>query len=330
MHKIIAIGGSYGSIKVLSTILAAFPADFAATVMIVSHIGARFSVLHETLAKVCALPVRQAIDGEPVLPGCVLLAPPDYHLMVSDDGARVQLQRGPKENHTRPAIDPLFRSVAAAYGKAAIGAVLTGYLDDGVAGLHAIKTCGGTAVVQDPTDAAAADMPMAALSTVKVDLCLSIDQLGPALVHLVNAGEAGAMEQAADRQAVIADAITTLRLENRLSAGQAGMPELARIASPSTFTCPDCHGTLWQLKGGGPKRFRCHTGHAYTFRALVATQGEAVEDALWAALRALQEKEKMLWDLHMGTADQQVAEQYAEQATFVSEQLAVLRRMLTS
>lgn len=331
MHKVIAIGGSYGAMRVLVKIVAALPGDFPAPVLIVTHIGARRSSLAEILAKDSALPVRDARDGEAVTGGVILLAPADYHMLVSEDGATIRLYHGPKENHTRPAIDPLFRSVAVAYGARAIGVVLTGYLDDGAAGLQAIKSLGGYAIVQDPADAEAASMPSMALESVAVDMVLSPDDIGPQLVRCVQSDRLeSSMTTPSKDDDADADAIKSgLALENRMSAGENAFAELATIATPSTFTCPECHGTLWQLKDSSVRRFRCHTGHAYTARILEALQGDAVEEALWAAVRALQEREKMLRDLHAGTSERERAEKaYAAQAAIVSDQAALLRGML--
>ena len=329
MHKVIAIGGSSGAMRVLLKIVSALPGDFPGALLIVTHIGARRSALAEILAKDCVLPVRDARDGEPVAAGVVLLAPADYHMLVSEDGSTVRLHHGPKENHTRPAIDPLFRSVAVAYGERAIGVILTGYLDDGAAGLQAIKVLGGCAIVQDPADAAAGSMPSMALESVAVDMMLRSDDIGPELVRRVQAERLESSMTTPSDDAEAASVKSWLKLENRMSAGEGGLSELAKIATPSTFTCPECHGTLWQLTGNGVRRFRCHTGHAYTARILEELQGDVVEEALWAAVRALQEREKMLRDLHAGASDRERStKSYAAQAAIASDQAALLRGML--
>lgn len=329
MHKVIAIGGSFGAMRVLLKIVSALPVDFPGTLLIVTHIGARRSSLAEILAKDSLLPVRDARDGEPVTGGLVLLAPADYHMLVSEDGATVRLHHGPKENHTRPAIDPLFRSVAIAYGERAIGVILTGYLDDGVAGLQAIKSLGGCAIVQDPADAAAGSMPSMALESVAVDMMLRSDDIGPELVRRVQSERLESSMTTPSNGAEAEPVKSWLKLENRMSAGQGELSELAKIATPSTFTCPECHGTLWQLTDSGVPRFRCHTGHGYTARILEELQGDVVEEALWAAVRALQEREKMLRDLHAGTSDRERADKsYAAQAAIASDQAALLRGML--
>jgi two-component system chemotaxis response regulator CheB len=182
-------------------------------------------------------------------------------------------------------VDPLFRSAALSLGPRVIGVVLTGGLDDGTAGLQAIKQCGGLAVVQDPADAEDPGMPGAALEAVEVDHCVPLARIAPLLVELV-------------RQTVSATAATPPpRLVHEHLAGLGGedtMDELEQVAVPSTLVCPDCKGTLWEINGSRPPRYRCHTGHGFSLRSLAAVQQEATENALWSAVRALQEKEMLL------------------------------------
>ncbi|HMC14669.1 MAG TPA: chemotaxis protein CheB, partial [Albitalea sp.] len=207
-------------------------------------------------------------------------AAPDHH-MVLEAGA-IRLVRGPKEHHSRPAVDPLFRSVAIEYGERAIGVVLTGTLDDGTAGLQAIKDCGGMAIVQDPRDAEEPSMPMSALAHVDVDRCVPLDAMPATLQALVTA----------PARAAAARAATPWVHENAIAVGAGdAMDHLEAIGRPSTFVCPDCKGSLWEVDGTQPPRYRCHTGHGFSLRSLQQTQLEETEAALWGAIRALQEKE---------------------------------------
>jgi two-component system chemotaxis response regulator CheB len=292
MSKIVVIGGSLGAINALKVILAALPKDFPSAILVVTHIGANRSMLAEILQRVSALPVRQAADGEPIVPGRVLLAPPDEHLTVVIVGGRAyaRLVHGPKENHCRPAIDPLFRSAAAAFGVNAVGVVLTGYLDDGTVGLQAVKARGGTAIVQDPAEAEAPDMPASALRHVDVDRTLGVGEIGQALVELVRASESTSGAPHTDARSGTTDWID---IENRLTGRDSDMEDLEQIGTPSSLTCPECNGALWEIRRSGPVRYRCHTGHAFTARVLEALQGETVEDAVWGAIRALHEQERL-------------------------------------
>ena len=325
MQTLILIGASVGGVDALSTIVAALPVNLPAAILIVTHVGARKSVLPEILAKTSALPVRFAEDGEPVRPGRILLAPPDRHMLVVNTAGQavIELTRGPKENHTRPAIDPLFRSAAAAFGPAVVGVILSGYLDDGTVGLQAIKVCGGKVLVQDPQEAVAPSMPQSALENVDVDWCLPLAQIAPALLALAS-GKPPSLPPAQPTPQWIA-------VENRFAKGEGNMEQLEKIATPSTFTCPECQGTLWELHDRQLQRFRCHTGHSFTAKILAELQHAKAEEAIWAAVRALQEKEKLYQSLaakaqawlHTGTAGE-----YAEKARQAGEQADVLKRTL--
>ncbi|MES2740908.1 MAG: chemotaxis protein CheB [Pseudomonadota bacterium] len=293
MHKIILIGTSAGGLHALAKITSVLPANLAATVLIVMHIGAHASVLPKILQKQCSLPVAHAQDGEPLLLGRILIAPPDLHLTVEKYQGQpiARLWHGPKENHTRPAIDPLFRSAAAAFDGHVIATILTGYLDDGTAGLHAVKTCGGHAVVQDPSDAQVPDMPASAIAHVMVDQVLPLHEIGPALVAWVDCAELSAGETGSARlQPMVPE---WLLVENSYVKGEAGLRDLQKIGSPSGYTCPECNGSLWKITDAVPARYRCHTGHSFSARVLSKLQDEAVEMALWSSLRALQEKLRM-------------------------------------
>jgi len=296
MSRIVVMGGSAGAIHVLKIVLAALPENFPAAILIVTHIGANRSILPDILQRVSALPVRHATDGEPIIAGRVLLAPSDEHLTVVSAGGQmyVRLAHGPRENHCRPAIDPLFRSAAAVCGAGTIGVVLTGYLDDGTVGLQAVKARGGMAIVQDPLEAEAPDMPASALKHVAVDLKLGVRQIAPALVTLAGAAVPPPRTHDDNAQAGVPDWID---IENRLTGTDSDMEDLEQLGTPSSLTCPECNGALWEVRRPGPVRYRCHTGHAFTARVLEAMQGTAVEDAIWGAIRALHEQERLFTKL---------------------------------
>lgn len=192
METLIVMGASAGDVQALSSLLAALPANLPAAILVVMHVGARNSVLPEILTKSSAWPVRFADMGEPARTGHILLAPPDRYMLVAKlaGQATVELTRGPRGNHTRPAIDPLFRSAAAAFGPKVVGVSLSGYLDDGTAGLQAIKTHGGKALVQEPREAQAPSMPQSALDYVDVDWRLPVSGIAPVLLALTGTGHA--------------------------------------------------------------------------------------------------------------------------------------------
>lgn len=284
--RLIVIGASAGGVAALRALVSQLPPDLPAPVLVVLHVGAYPSLLPSLLASAGPMSAGHAEDGQPLLPGRIYVAPPDQHLLVTEEA--VHLSRGPKEHHSRPAVDPLFRSAALAHGARVVGVVLTGHLDDGTSGLQAIKACGGVAIVQDPADAQEPSMPLSALRHVKVDLCLPIEQIAAALTRLANEPVPAP---------VTSQAPAALSHEHALSvaapSGEA-MEHLKGFAEPSTLVCPDCGGSLWEVKDARPPRFRCHTGHAFTMRTLAHTMNEATEEALQTAMRAVQEQAILL------------------------------------
>lgn len=318
-RDIVVVGASAGGVRALRELAARLPPAFPAAVCVVLHVGPYPSTLPQLLSAAGPNPAAHAGHGEPLLPGRVYVAPPDHHLLLQE--GTLQLVRGPKEHHTRPAVDPLFRSAALSAGPRVIGVLLTGLLDDGTAGLQAIKECGGLAVVQDPADAEEPAMPQAALRSVQVDHCVPLDRIGALLTQLV---QAPVPEQAAPvPERLVREHRAGLQDENAMDA-------LRGIASPSSLVCPDCKGTLWEVTGSQPPRYRCHTGHAFSLQSLAAVQAQATEDALWSAVRALQEKELLLRriaSLHRSNGDPAAAHDAEREAERIHEQARVLRRM---
>ncbi len=208
------------------------------------------------------------------------MAPPNHHLLLMEEDV-IFLSHGPKENRHRPAIDPLFRSAANTYGPRVIGTILTGTLDDGTVGALVIKSAGGVIVVQDPADALFPDMPRSVLENVEVDYCLPLSQIASLLVTLANRPvEKKALSSAPER----------VMIESNISHKARSTEEhMDKIGKPSTFTCPECQGTLWEIQDEKLVRFRCRVGHAYSPHSMLAAQSEKVETALWAALRSLEE-----------------------------------------
>jgi two-component system chemotaxis response regulator CheB len=227
------------------------------------------------------LQATNARTGQRLLASHVYVALPDCHLLV--EPGRLRVTKGPKENRFRPAVDPLFRSAAYIYGPRTIGIVLTGALDDGTAGLWAIKLRGGTAIVQDPSDAQHRSMPLNALDNVEVDYKASAAEMGPLLGRLVR-------EEALEEQPIAELDLEKMQAEVKIAEGHDAMDsDVRRFGELSAFTCPECHGVLTLLRDGKIKRFRCHTGHAFSSDALLESATEQVEDRLWDAVRILDE-----------------------------------------
>jgi two-component system chemotaxis response regulator CheB len=191
MNRIVALGTSAGGIEALRAVLSALPGDFPAPLCIVMHTAAESpGMLPAILDRSTPLEVRSPADGDPLQAGRVYVAPPDRHLLV--EPGHVRVTAGPRENRFRPAIDPLFRSVAQVFGPAAVGVLLTGNLDDGTSGLDVIKRLGGVAVVQDPADALFPEMPKSAIEHIAVDHVVTVAEMGPLLIDLIARAGAGA------------------------------------------------------------------------------------------------------------------------------------------
>jgi two-component system chemotaxis response regulator CheB len=190
LGRVVGIGASAGGVDALTRVLRNVERDVRAALMVVLHVPATGrSLLAPILDRYTDLDVRVAEHGEEITAGRVYVAPPDRHLTVS--GGRVQLERGPKENAARPAVDPMLRSLAAAYGDHAIAVVLSGALGDGSSGALAVRQAGGTVIVQDPDDATVPSMPESALHAVgDADAVLAADAIGAALMRLADGGRA--------------------------------------------------------------------------------------------------------------------------------------------
>jgi two-component system, chemotaxis family, protein-glutamate methylesterase/glutaminase len=326
---IIVIGTSAGGLEALRMIAGGLPKEFPASVFVVLHTSPQSpGILAEILDRAGALPAMNAVDKERIQPGRIYVAPPDHHLIIEPN--RVRLTRGPKENRFRPAVDPLFRSAAQVYGPRVIGVILTGNLDDGTAGLWAVKQLGGTSVVQDPQEAVAPSMPRNAMRHARVDHCLPLAEIAPLLVRLTSTPteEEGAHEVPKEMEIEV-------RIAKEDTALDAGV---LKLGEPSNYACPECHGVLLQLNEEKRLRFRCHTGHAYSVDSLLAEITEGVEDSLWNAIRSIEES--MLLLRHMAehltesengnTAERFLAQaQEAERRADLVRQAVITQRQLS-
>jgi two-component system chemotaxis response regulator CheB len=277
-RDVIAIGGSLGAVDAIKKLCHDLPADFAASIFIVVHIGsAGQNLLAGIFDEQSSISISTAVDGEPLQRGHAYVAPADYHLLVIDD--KVRLGRGPRENLTRPAVDPLFRSVGISFGPRAIAVVLTGLLNDGAAGLADVKRCGGITVVQNPADAFASEMPWGALRATDIDYRAPVSEMAALLVELAGQEPGPAVDIPAD-----------IRTEVDIALGRTSNSEVvARFADPVPISCPGCGGVLSQVKRP-PLRFRCQVGHSYTAEALANEKEGTVDEALRVALRIMEER----------------------------------------
>ena len=285
MHNrdIVVIGSSMGGIEALSSLVGQLPADLPAAVLVVQHTSAESpGLLGEILDQRGALPAILAQDGMPIECGRIYVAPPNRHMLATVDGIRITI--GPRENRSRPAIDPLFRTAAVNFRSRVIGVVLTGLLGDGAAGLLAIERCGGIAMVQNPLDAEYGDMPRRALDVVENAEKFALDELGAALVRHCS--------QPAPEPPPVPEA---LRIETSLTERNMGTDDWGKVPSKKTsFTCPECKGAMHEMVEEGLTRYRCRVGHAYSAPDLLGDKTREVEDSLWTALQTLEERAQML------------------------------------
>jgi two-component system chemotaxis response regulator CheB len=304
-HDIIVVGGSAGGVDAISAIVRGLPANFRGAVFVVVHMAAGYdSVLPDILSRKGPLRATHAIHGEPIEGGHIYVAPPDNHILVRPGFLAVQ--RGPKENGFRPAVDPLFRSAAMAFGPRVVAVLVSGHLDCGTLGLASVKARGGLAIVQDPSEASVADMPRSAIDHIKVDYIRPVAEIGPLLAQL--AGQPVRSDASAPPSSQL------LELEGE-------EPGLR-----SDIVCPICQGALTEAQLAGVSSFRCHVGHAFSSAALLAEQAESLERALWAATRALEESARLA--LRMAPGSKDLRARMNEKARTQFHQADVVRRML--
>lgn len=318
-RDIIVIGCSAGGVDALPRLLQQLPVRLPAAVFVVMHMAAnRDPYLVEILRRASVLPVTWAEQGEAFETGHVYVAPPDVHLLFND--GNLQLARTARENHSRPSIDKLFRSAASAHGSRVIGVLLTGMLDDGVAGLATIREAGGMVIVQDPADAQFPDLPANALAALPADHVLPVEQLGGSLAKLAGT----AVGHAPVPRLVAVEA-------NYDRTGAVTPADMQQLGPQTPFGCPDCGGPLWQVGSEYARRFRCYNGHAMSARQLIVESEVKVEGALWSAVRALNDRAGTLETLAADAeklGHQQTAQAYAGRARQTREQAELARVFL--
>jgi two-component system chemotaxis response regulator CheB len=283
---LIVIGASAGGMEPLCALVSQLPEDFPAPILIVQHISADASgdYLLTALKEAGKLKCVHAMQGESMKKGYIYLAPSDHHMLVHGDG-KLQVTKGPQENRYRPGVDPLFRSAAVGFNNRVIGIILTGYLDDGTAGMIAVQRCGGTCIIQEPADAQYPDMPLNAINQIDPDYVLPVAQMGALLVKLV------AKKLPSKNKAVPKDILTEAKIAERVLSD---LEAVNSLGEQVPFNCPGCGGVLWKIGKDKDLRYRCHTGHAYTYKALLAEQTSKIEETMWTALRMFEERRNLL------------------------------------
>ncbi len=317
IHTVV-LGASAGGIEALRQLVAQLPGDFPAAVCVVLHLSPQGpSVLPQILARAGDLPAVQAADGMAAEGGTIYVAPPDCHLLVEDGTLR--LDKGPRINGHRPAIDTLFKSAASAYGRGAVGVVLSGVLDDGTAGLMAIKKAGGVTLVQEPEDALYDMMPRSAIDIVTPDRIATAPELGRIL------GELATTTPPVDPPRKAA------AVPERLVDVDRGSSDAPQPGDVTGLTCPECNGAVWLSEENGIPRLACRTGHAYSLETFAASQTDRAEMALWTALRTLEERAALYRRMaarHREHGNARTAERLALQAESAVQHAFVIRELI--
>jgi two-component system, chemotaxis family, protein-glutamate methylesterase/glutaminase len=316
LRGVVAVGASAGGVEALTTLAAGLPDDLPYAVLMVLHMPpSSASVLAKIIDRGGPLPAVSASHGAELRPGQISVAVPDHHLLVRN--RHVVLTEGPTENGHRPAINALFRSAALAFGPRAVGVLMSGVLDDGVLGLAAIRSRGGITAVQDPDEALFPAMPTNAVQAGVADHRVPAKDVGALLTSL-----AGRRIEERDMEGD-----PGMELENRIAMGRRFSTnfESEQLGPPSGYTCPDCNGSLMTVE---EKSFRCRVGHAWTAEALLQARDDEIQNALWIALRSLQEKAKMSRRLADTVGPGKMARRYLRVAEEAENAVKVLGQRL--
>lgn len=284
MRNIIVIGASAGGIPAVKSLLGGLGPAIDAAFFVVLHLSLDSDAkeIAAIFQRAGTLVCEVAADGMEFERGHLYLAPPDHHLML--ERGRMQVTSGAYENKYRPSIDVLFRSAAVGFGNRVVGIVLTGMLEDGTSGMSAIKRCGGTCIVQEPSEAQFQAMPQSVLNNVVVDYQAALAEI-PGLIGEITNGSLPPEVEVPDELRV--EVAITMRMVSTID-------DLEKIADRTDFVCPDCGGGLWAVRNDPEYRYRCHTGHTYTEKLLERLQREKLEESVWVSIRMLEEKANLL------------------------------------
>lgn len=305
-HDVVVIGASAGGLEVLLGLVGELPAGLPAAVFVTAHTAPGFvGQLPDLLSRRGPLRASHAVHGEAIEHGRIYIAPSDNQLYVRP--GFVEVVRGPAENGHRPAVDPLFRTASWAYGPRVIGVVLSGYQDCGTAGMMSVRARGGIAIAQAPGSAVAAEMPSNVIERAGVDHIVEPAELAGLLVKLVN-------QHAASKAPEVPQSIRSLEGDGP--------------TRPAELVCPLCHGVLSATKVGSFEHFRCHVGHTFSRELLAQHQGEELERALWAAVRALEESSTLSKRLATSERDLDLQRRFSDKAATLSSHAETIRGVL--
>jgi two-component system, chemotaxis family, protein-glutamate methylesterase/glutaminase len=283
-RNVIVIGASAGGFAPVRQMISQLPGTIDAAVFVVLHMSRNSNAL--TIARlwqkrtelICNVPS----SGDKILKGHIYIAPANHHMLISDGS--ITINDGPSENKYRPSIDVLFRSAAVHFGTRVIGIIVSGVLDDGTSGMWAIKKCGGICIVQDPDEAEFRDMPQNVINKIDVDYKSDINEISYVISDILS-------KPLPVKVPVPEELLIESEIAEKMSSS---IDQMNRIAEKSDFTCPDCNGRLWIMKGDPVHRYRCHTGHVYNERTLLELQRTEIEKSIWVSIRMLEERCNLL------------------------------------
>lgn len=309
VRKVIVIGGSAGAFQCLCDILKEMPADLPAAILTVIHTTQQSRYLTSVMQKCAAMSVFSPNDAEPIVEGRIYMASPNRHLIIRSHCAVSWM--GPRENRHRPSVDALFRSAARVYRSHVVAVVLSGALDDGSAGALAVKARGGTVIVQDPREAAVEDMPSNVMRRVKTDYSLPWKEIPPLLLKLASAGPSLKFRKPTPKQCQTVGEIALAEME------------------PSGLTCPECGGVVLKVENGQRRQYRCHVGHIYSLESFTEAHADALERALWVALRKLNETHALQHGLAQdGGISDRMKKRHQENADAAQHDMGLLHQIL--
>jgi two-component system, chemotaxis family, protein-glutamate methylesterase/glutaminase len=317
---IVVIGTSAGGSTALPEVLKQLTEEMEIVVFVVMHMTKRTvaEMFVKRLQTFTALKCKLPRQGEQIKPGNVYVAKPDHHLLLEKN--KIILGKGPMENRYRPSIDALFRSAAANHDHRVIGIILTGMLEDGAAGMQAIKRSGGVAIIQDPNEAEYSSMPTAAIKSSHPDYVVPVSEMGECIKKT--------LAKPPKKKKIPGDVKTEAEIAARV---QVGIEKLSQLGNHSLFSCPDCGGGLWEIGGNGSKRYRCHVGHAFTEHGLLGSMEVSTESALWTALRILEERKNLLQSLgakEKKTGNKSIASRYLKRTKELETQMDTIKKVL--
>ena len=328
-RDIVVVGASAGGIEALSEIVANLPPQFPGSVFVVIHVPAdATSALPRILSRRGNLPAKHPRDGDAFQKGQIYVAPPNCHMML--DARRIRLVRGPREHGVRPAVDPLFRSAGISLGPRVTAVVLSGNLDDGTSGIEIIKANGGMCLAQNPEDALYSGMIKSAIESGCVDEVVPLSKIAARLVELAKEAAEAEEEPMFEEEDKIEEAAKEVAIDE-LDFAQLHSDDQPGVVS--AFVCPECSGTLWEITGGETLRFRCRVGHAYAIDSLLASQEDAIENAFWVALRALEERGALMRRLlrrAQESGHKAGIQRYNEEARNIAQRAKTLRDIILS